>query len=114
VRGKGIFGIITPIYGSIRVFLRSGLFHSGKVRGARPLSAITEKRINPQRSVDQPHPYMLLLGSAKANKREPKSYLDFSCKFGLGDMHVLVYADAHSHLELKTYLVSCHDISSFK
>jgi hypothetical protein len=80
-----------------------------------PLSAIKEKRINPQKSVDQPHPYMLLLGSAKANKREPKSYLDFSCKFGLDDMHVLVYADAHTHLESKTYpKVSCHAISSFK
>ncbi len=42
------------------------------------------------------------LGSAKANGREPKTGLGqfFNYKFGcFDDVHVLIYADAHPHLQ---------------
>jgi hypothetical protein len=44
-------------------------------------------------------------GSAKANGKEPKTGLDRVFNFKLGcfdDVHVLIYADARPHLQLKT------------
>jgi hypothetical protein len=44
-------------------------------------------------------------GSAKANGREPKTGLDRVFNFKVGcfdDVRVLIYADVHPHLQLKT------------
>ena len=47
---------------------------------------------------------MVLAGSAKANRREPKSCLGRVFKYKLGcfdDVHVFIYVDAQPHLKLK-------------
>jgi hypothetical protein len=46
------------------------------------------------------------MGSAKANRREPKTGLGwvFYYKFGYFDgVHVFIYVDAWQHLQLKTW-----------
>jgi hypothetical protein len=45
------------------------------------------------------------VGSAKVNRREPKTGLGWVFNFKLGcfdDVRVLIYADARPHLQLKT------------